>query len=54
LQQNQGQLSNRGRTKEFEQLTDDEAAQIEKIFGEVWTKLSRVGERFEGRARSLR
>ncbi|HEV8130228.1 MAG TPA: Fic family protein [Acidobacteriota bacterium] len=40
LQQNQGQLSNRGRTKEFAQLTDDEAAQIEKIFGETWPRLS--------------
>jgi hypothetical protein len=40
LQQNQGQLSNCGRTKEFAQLTDDEAAQIEKIFGETWPRLS--------------
>jgi Fic family protein len=37
LQQNEGKFSKRARAKEFSQLTDEEAAQIEKAFDEVWT-----------------
>jgi hypothetical protein len=35
LQQNQGKFSRRARSKEFAQLTEVEAAQIEKVFGEA-------------------
>jgi Fic family protein len=37
LQQNQGKFSKRARAKEFSQLTDKEAAQVEKAFDDVWT-----------------
>ena len=36
LQQNQGKLSKRVRAKEFAQLTDEEAAQIETAFDSAW------------------
>ena len=35
LQQNEGKFSKRARTKEFSQLTDEEAAQIEKAFAQA-------------------
>jgi Fic family protein len=35
LRQNQGQFSQRARTKEFAQLTDDEAAAIERIYQDL-------------------
>src|SRR5436305_607766 len=37
LQHNEGKLSKRTRAKEFSQLTDEEAAQVEKAFDEVWS-----------------
>ncbi len=43
LQQNQGKFSRRARAKEFARLTDKEAAQIERIFGETWGALRAVG-----------
>ncbi len=36
LQQNEGKFSKRARAKELPQLTDEEVAQIEKAFDEVW------------------
>lgn len=36
LQQNEGKLSQRAWSKEYSQLTDEEAAQIEGIFADVW------------------
>lgn len=45
LQQNQGGISKRARTDEFSQLTDDEAAQIEKAFAETWGSLRGAGDR---------
>src|SRR5436305_1135831 len=36
LQQHEGKFSNRACAKEFSQLTDEEAAQIESAFGEAW------------------
>ncbi|HVZ18761.1 MAG TPA: Fic family protein [Terriglobales bacterium] len=44
LQQNQGKFSARARSKEFAQLTDKEAAQIETAFGETWSALRTSGE----------
>ena len=44
LQQNDGRLSARARTKEFAQFTDDEAAQVELIFRESWSRLSGTEE----------
>ena len=41
LQQNQGKFS-RARAGEFSQLTDDEAAQLEKTFAETWGALRAV------------
>jgi Fic family protein len=37
LQQNDGKFSKRARTNEFSQLTDEEAAEIEQAFHEVWS-----------------
>src|SRR5438034_2261945 len=37
LQQNEGKFSRRARAKEFSQLTDEEAAQVENAFDEVWS-----------------
>ncbi|MBK5935615.1 Fic family protein [Halorhodospira halophila] len=37
LQQNEGQLSKRARTREFAQLTDDEAAAVERIYRDLFT-----------------
>jgi Fic family protein len=37
LQQNEGKFSKRARAKEFSQLTDEETAQIEKAFDDVWS-----------------
>jgi len=36
LQQNDGKLSKRARSKEYSRLTDQEGAQIERIFAAVW------------------
>jgi hypothetical protein len=38
LQQNDGRLSARARTKEFTPFTDDEVVQIEKMFSESWNE----------------
>jgi len=38
LYQNDGKLSKRAREKEFEALTDSEAAQVEEIYAEVFSK----------------
>jgi Fic family protein len=39
LQQNDGKLSARARSKEFAQLTDEEVAHIERIFSDNWGRL---------------
>src|SRR5207249_4424634 len=41
LQQSQGKLSKRARAKEFSELTDREAAQIETAFNIAWRSLER-------------
>lgn len=41
LRQNRGRFSQRARTKEFSQLTDEEAASIERIYQELLTESDR-------------
>jgi hypothetical protein len=42
LEQSEGKLSTRARSKEFAQLTDDEAKQVEQAFRDSCSRLSRM------------